>query len=117
MKILKSLSIVLAVALTGCASRRDQTTTVVTTTQPSVVYTAPTTYTNPTYTTHVTRTPLSTGRKVRVTALSTDISQNLDLNAVAALFAQSATMEAFEQALNREDGICNLDLNGDGYVD
>ena len=103
----------LAVALAGCSSRR-QTAETTTTTPSSVVYTAPSTYTT---TRTVTRTPLTTGRRVRVTALNDDISQNLDLNAVAALFGQSATLEAFEQALNKEDGICNLDLNGDGYVD
>ena|GEM_PF-1156213 len=115
-KLLISLSVL---TLISCGVRREQSTVVYTqsqptvTSQPSVVYTAPTTYTN----TAVVRRPPTTGRKVRVTALSTDISQNLDLNAVAALFAQSANLEVFEQALNREDGICNLDLNGDGYVD
>ena len=103
------LIMALAVAMASCSSRRQ--TTVVETAPATTVYTPSTSYTT------VTRTPLSTGRRVRVTALNDDVSQNLDLNAVAALFGQSSSLEAFEQALNKEDGICNLDLNGDGYVD
>ncbi|MGV8095241.1 MAG: hypothetical protein AB2L24_25585 [Mangrovibacterium sp.] len=47
-----------------------------------------------------------------------DISDNLDLEAVAYLFGESENLRDFEQRLNDpEFGISNLDLNRDGYVD
>ena len=47
-----------------------------------------------------------------------DMSRYLDLNAVAAAFAQSATIRDFELLLNTSRYmLSNLDLNGDGYVD
>ncbi|RNC90039.1 MAG: hypothetical protein ED555_11420 [Allomuricauda sp.] len=53
-----------------------------------------------------------------VDATSEDISQNLDLEAVASIFGESKDLEDFEQKLNDpEDQISNLDLNEDGYVD
>lgn len=55
---------------------------------------------------------------ITVSATSQDISQDLDLKAVAALFGQCANLEEFEQKLNSEDlHLSNLDLNGDGEVD
>ena len=55
---------------------------------------------------------------VTVTATNGDISQNLDLKAVATIFAEAKNLEEFEQKLNDPDNrISNLDLNGDGYVD
>ena len=43
---------------------------------------------------------------------------NLDLNAVMELFKKSESIEEFEQELNSEkNGINNLDLNEDGFVD
>lgn len=43
---------------------------------------------------------------------------NLDLNAVLELFKESESIEEFEQELNSEkNGINNLDLNEDGFVD
>jgi len=43
---------------------------------------------------------------------------NLDLNAVMELFKDSKSIEEFEQELNSEkNGINNLDLNDDGFVD
>ena len=54
----------------------------------------------------------------RVIAADNDISLCLDLQAVAAAFAQSSTVEEFENLLNNSSYmISNLDLNGDGYVD
>ena len=51
-------------------------------------------------------------------ATSNDISDNLDLNAVASIFGDSQNLEDFEHRLNDPDNrISNLDLNGDGYVD
>ena len=55
---------------------------------------------------------------ITVSAQSEDISQNLDLKAVATVFGQSADLEQFERSLNDYDSrINNLDLNGDGQVD
>ena len=46
------------------------------------------------------------------------VGEDLDLYAVLDLFAESETLEEFEKALNNEDqGINNLDLNGNGEVE
>lgn len=51
-------------------------------------------------------------------AESSDISYNLDLRAVANVFADSRDLEEFEQRVNDYNtGINNLDLNADGQVD
>jgi hypothetical protein len=51
-------------------------------------------------------------------ATSYDISDNLDLDAVSSIFAESRDLKDFEYRLNDPDNrISNLDLNGDGYVD
>ena len=51
-------------------------------------------------------------------AMSYDISDNLDLDAVASIFGDSENLEDFEHRLNDPDNrISNLDLNEDGYVD
>lgn len=51
-------------------------------------------------------------------ALSNDISDNLDLDAVASIFGDSENLEDFEYRLNDPDNrISNLDLNQDGYTD
>lgn len=53
-----------------------------------------------------------------VEATSQDISDNLDLEAVASIFGESKDLEDFERRLNDPDAqICNLDLNEDGEVD
>ncbi len=47
-----------------------------------------------------------------------DISENLDLEAVASVFGDSKDLEDFEYKLNDPElKISNLDLNQDGYVD
>lgn len=62
--------------------------------------------------THVTTTT------TQVYATEPDISLYLDLQAVAAIFAQSSTVREFESLLNNSSYIIsNLDLNRDGYVD
>src|SRR5688572_9269476 len=43
--------------------------------------------------------------------------ENLDLQRVGTLLERSNSPQEFETLLNSEDGINNLDLNGDGYVD
>lgn len=56
--------------------------------------------------------------EITVSATSTDISQQMDLRAVATLFANSGDLEQFERLLNDPDSaFTNLDLNGDGVID
>jgi len=56
--------------------------------------------------------------KVTVEATSEDISDGLDLKAVANLFGEVKDLAEFEEKLNSEKlHLCNLDLNGDGRVD
>lgn len=43
--------------------------------------------------------------------------ENLDLQRIGALLEESNNASEFERLLNSEDGVNNLDLNGDGYVD
>ncbi|MHA7941994.1 hypothetical protein ACJOV8_002860 [Formosa sp. 3Alg 14/1] len=53
-----------------------------------------------------------------VSANSTDISLNLDLEAVSSAFGESKDLEDFEKKLNDPEAkISNLDLNEDGDVD
>lgn len=53
-----------------------------------------------------------------VEAKDSDISDNLDLEAVASIFGESKDLEEFEKKLNDpETQISNLDLNEDGEVD
>ena len=55
---------------------------------------------------------------ITVEAKRSDISDNLDLEAVASVFGESENLEDFEKRLNDPEAqICNLDLNEDGYVD
>ena len=55
---------------------------------------------------------------ITVSANSEDISQALDLKAVATLFGTAKNVEEFEALLNNPDSaFTNLDLNGDGVVD
>lgn len=56
--------------------------------------------------------------QTKVTAQTSDISDNLDLRAVASIFGDSENLEVFEKNLNNpETPISNLDLNNDSYVD
>ena len=53
-----------------------------------------------------------------VEATDSDISENLDLEAVASVFGEAENLEDFEKRLNDpETQISNLDLNEDGEVD
>ena len=53
-----------------------------------------------------------------IEATSTDISDNLDLKAVASLFGVCEDLQDFERRLNDpESKLSNLDLNGDNQVD
>src|ERR1035437_1021006 len=63
-------------------------------------------------------TQLMAQGKITVEAQNNDISNNLDLKAVATVFGESANLEEFEKKLNDYDSqISNLDLNNDGQVD
>lgn len=56
--------------------------------------------------------------RTTVIANSQDISDNLDLRAIATIFGESATLEDFERRLNDPQiQISNLDLNNDNEVD
>ena len=56
--------------------------------------------------------------KTKVTAQNSDISENLDLRAVATVFGDASDLEDFERRLNDpKTQISNLDLNNDNYVD
>ena len=61
---------------------------------------------------------VSAQQTVTVQAQSYQVSDNLDLEAVAITFGESKNVEDFEHRLNDpENRISNLDLNNDGYVD
>ncbi|MFT7351514.1 MAG: hypothetical protein ACI9XR_001265 [Flavobacterium sp.] len=56
--------------------------------------------------------------RTTVNALSSEISDNLDLRAVASIFGESRDLEDFEQRLNNPNlQLSNLDLNNDNQVD
>ncbi len=61
---------------------------------------------------------ISAQDRTTVTATTDDISDNLDLRAVASIFGDSEDLEDFERRLNDpRTKISNLDLNGDNQVD
>ena len=61
---------------------------------------------------------LSAQDRTTVNAMSSDISDNLDLKAVASIFGESKDLADFEQRLNDPKAqISNLDLNNDNQVD
>lgn len=63
-------------------------------------------------------TPVLAQDVTTVRANSCDISDNLDLKAVASIFGESRDLEDFERRLNDPNlQISNLDLNGDNQVD
>ena len=56
-------------------------------------------------------------KTVTVKATSYEVSDNLDLEAVASVFGEAENLEHFEQMLNDpEMRLSNLYLNSDGYV-
>ena len=66
----------------------------------------------------VTTTQCVAQKTYTVNAENNDISNNLDLKAVATVFGESKNLEEFENKLNDYDrNISNLDLNNDGQVD
>lgn len=100
----------LLLSLTGCWTH---IWTVVPTAKPAtttqIVYTTQVTTPAPKYVTTTT---------MAVTSFNTDICFYLDLQAVAAAFAEAKSVKEFEMLLNSSRYmINNLDLNGDGYID
>ncbi|MGM9738399.1 MAG: hypothetical protein ACI3ZT_08325 [Candidatus Cryptobacteroides sp.] len=86
---------------------------------PTRIVTVSSVHDTPSYSTVVTvpKTHVST-TTTQVYATEPDISLYLDLQAVAAAFAQSSNIREFESLLNNSSYmISNLDLNRDGYVD
>jgi len=62
--------------------------------------------------------PMSAQDRTTVNALSSEISDNLDLRAVASIFGEARNLEDFERQLNDpQSQISNLDLNNDNRVD
>ena len=62
--------------------------------------------------------PIAQNSDITITANSDEISANLDLRAIANIFAECSTLEEFEQKINDYNAqLSNLDLNQDGYVD
>jgi len=60
---------------------------------------------------------LSAQDRTTVNAMSSDISDNLDLKAVASIFGESKDLADFEQRLNNPKAqISNLDLNNDNQL-
>ena len=56
--------------------------------------------------------------KTTVRANSSDISDNLDLRAIASVFGEAKNLEDFENRINDPKAqLSNLDLNNDNYVD
>lgn len=108
-----------AVVLTGCwTTIRTVSEPVVVVREKPVVVSQP--VTPSTYVTTVT-TPapkVTTVTTFTVTNYNTDLCFSLDLNAVAAAFAESNSVREFEQILNSSRYmINNLDLNRDGWID
>ena len=106
MKTRLCILVLLPLLLAGCSPTR-------------IVTLSPATSRVGTYSTTVTipRTHTMT-TTARVYAADSDISLNLDLQAVSAAFGQASTVEEFENLLNSSSYmISNLDLNEDGYVD
>lgn len=110
-----SLLALAALTLTGCWTTRIWTvapaeeTTVVIAERPKTTYTTTVTTPNPRTTTVTTFT---------ATSYNTDWCFYLDLNAVAAAFAESNSVQEFEKILNSSRYmINNLDLNHDGWID
>lgn len=100
----------LTLSMTGCW-------TSIRTVAPVATYVAPV---KTVYTTTVTtpKPKVTTVTTVTVTNYNDDRSFYLDLNAVAAAFAEARNVQEFEQILNSSRYmINNLDLNRDGWVD
>ncbi|MCK5825300.1 MAG: hypothetical protein KAG96_07845 [Ichthyobacteriaceae bacterium] len=66
----------------------------------------------------ITSTEVFSQQSTTVTAKDSEISDNLDLKAVASVFGDSKDLEDFERRLNDPSTqITNLDMNNDGMVD
>lgn len=62
--------------------------------------------------------PVMAQDNITIVAPSSEAAEGLDLQAVSELFTETKNLEAFEQALNDpNEGLNNLDLDGNGEVD
>lgn len=104
--------------LCGCGPIRIVTNAPAPVKATTVVTTAPAVVATPIYTTTVTTPKVRTVTTTQVTALNEDFALHLDLQTIAAAFAQANTVQEFEQLINNSSYmLSNLDLNRDGYVD
>lgn len=103
--------VALSFALTSCLTTLILTEAATADPTPPVKTVYTTTVTSPTQ-------KQTTVTTVTVTNYNTDLCFYLDLNAVAAAFAESRSVKEFEQILNSSRYmINNLDLNRDGWID
>jgi hypothetical protein len=66
----------------------------------------------------VVSTQIQAQNRTSVNAMNSEISDNLDLRAVASIFGDSRNLQDFERRLNDPElQISNLDLNNDNEVD
>ena len=66
----------------------------------------------------LTNSLLAVAQDITTVRANEDISDNLDLEAIASIFGESKDLEDFEYKLNDPElKISNFDLNSDGYVD
>ena len=111
-------AVLLLGTMSGCGALLVAGTAAAVSTRPTHVHT--TTYVPTTQVvTQVTTRPVApVTQNITVSAVSSDISYNLDLQAVGNIFGVSSSLEDFERRINSYDAqISNLDLNRDGYVD
>ena len=115
---LSQLLFVSSVFLMGMMNSCIVASSVPSTTHTHTTYVPSTTYVPTTQVvTQVSTRPVAQ-QNVTVSAVSEDISYNLDLQAVGNIFGVSSSLEDFERRINSYDAqISNLDLNRDGYVD
>ena len=115
---LSQLLFVSSVFLMGMMNSCIVANSVPSTTHTHTTYVPSTTYVPTTQVvTQVSTRPVAQ-QNVTVSAVSEDISYNLDLQAVGNIFGVSSSLEDFERRINSYDTqISNLDLNRDGYVD
>lgn len=110
------VSLFLMVGMTACYSTAYVAATPVTVATPMPTHRVVTTV--QTTTSYPVNRPIAQNSDITITANSDEISANLDLRAIANIFAECKTLEEFERNINDYNTqLSNLDLNRDGYVD
>ena len=113
---LLTVSLFLMVGMTACYSTAYVAATPVTVATPMPTHRVVTTV--QTTTSYPVNRPIAQNSDITITANSDEISANLDLRAIANIFAECKTLEEFERNINDYNTqLSNLDLNKDGYVD